>query len=424
MKELKDYKELVRQCLRCSMCKWIPQVQIQSQEFATICPSYDHFNFHTYSGGGKMIISLSLLMDRLKYDEKLAEIIYKCSMCGGCDISCKYLHKIEIIEILQSLREELVKQGVGPLPVAQKYIISVKQKNNPYQEDPNTRFSWIPDDIKLDSNADTVYFMGCTSAYRRNEIALATMRILNKAKVPFRLLQEEICCGSPILRVGDKESFETIALNNLNILKSLGIKKVIFSCAGCFSTFKVDYYRLKKYKFEVYHTSELFSELLVKKKIHPKRELPKKVTYHDPCHLGRMSERDEMWWGFPFKLSRHIKVDVPPKPRKYGKKGVYDAPRQILNSIPGLQFKEMERIKEYSYCCGAGGGVKSCFSEFALETSKKRVGEAKSAIGEGILTSCCPFCYTNLKDGIEASENSKSLEFRDVSELLWESIKD
>jgi len=411
---------MIKRCLRCSICKWIPQLQIKSQKYASICPSIDIFNFHAYSGGGRIIIALALEMGRLKPSQELMDIVYKCTECGGCAIACKFLNTLEPLEIIIKLREKLVSLGYGPMPKQQQYIEYIKSKNNPYNEAHEKRLDWLPNDIKIDSNAKVLYFVGCTSSYRRKEIAVATARVMNAANYPFKILGEnEYCCGSPILRTGDKSSFITQLNKNLDIIEKEGIKTVVFSCAGCYNTFKVDYALERDYNFEIIHTTELFNELLDSGKFKLTNKVPLTVTYHDPCHLGRNSEPYEEWDGDTLEMMPLISLNIPEKPKRCGKYGIYESPRALLNKIPGLSLAEMERIKEYSYCCGAGGGVKSAFPEFALETAKIRIEEAEDT-GAEVITSACPFCSTNLKDGI--SKRGSNLKFYDISEILLMAI--
>jgi len=411
---------MIKRCLRCSICKWIPQLQIKSQKYATICPSIDMFNFHAYSGGGRIIIALALEMGRLKPSQELIDIIYKCTECGGCAISCKFLNTLEPLEIIVKLREKLVSLGYGPMPKQQQYIESIKNYNNPYNEPHEKRLEWLPNDIKIDPNAKVLYFVGCTSSYRRREIAIATARIMNAANYPFRILSEnEYCCGSPILRTGDKNSFINQLNKNLDIIEEEGIETIIFSCAGCYDTFKVDYPLERDYNFKILHTTELFNELLDTEQLNLTNEVPLTVTYHDPCHLGRNSEPYEEWDGDALQMMPLVSINMPEKSKRCGKYGIYDSPRQLLNKIPGLNFIEMERIKEYSYCCGAGGGVKSAFPEFALKTAKTRIEEAEDT-GAEIITSACPFCSINLNDGI--IEKGSNLKFYDISEILLMAI--
>jgi len=415
MKE-EEYQKMIKRCVRCSVCKWIPQVQIKSQKYASGCPAIDIYNFHPYSGGGKIILALAYEMGRIKPSEELRDIVYKCTACGNCAVACKYMNTLEPLEIMMKLREKLVDAGCGPMPQQQAYIESVKKVNNPYHEPHEKRMDWIPDDIILNPDAKVLYFVGCTSSYRRKEMAIAAARIMNTAGVSFNILQnDEFCCGSPILRIGDTNTFEEYLNKNLDVIESKDIETVVFSCAGCYDTFKVDYPLSRKYDFKVIHTVELFDELIESKQLKLTDNVPITATYHDPCHLGRNAERYEDWDGDVVPLMPLISINIPPKPKRTGSKGIYDAPRNILNKIPGLRFVEMERIQEYAYCCGAGAGVKSAFPEMAIKTAKTRIEEAEDS-GAEIIVSACPFCSTNLQDGI--MENNSKLKYFDISELI------
>ncbi|MHA1143912.1 MAG: (Fe-S)-binding protein [Candidatus Helarchaeota archaeon] len=410
-----EYEQSIQKCLRCSICKWIPQIQIKSQKYASICPAIDEFNFHSYSGGGKIILACSLYFGRMELSQDIADIVFKCTECGGCATACKYLNNLEPLEVIQELREKLCQAGIGPMDKQKIYGEITVEKFNPYNEEHSKRLDWIPDDIKLTKGATTVYYVGCTSSYRRQEIAIATARVLTKAGVEFDILEEERCCGSPVYRTGQIDKFEPLMDYNLDLFKKKGVKKVIMSCAGCYSTFKAEYARHRKYDFELLHSTELFAQLISDGKLKLTKNVPMEVTYHDPCHLGRCSEPYEEWHGKTVQPMPTVYMDIPPKPIRRGTNGVYEPPREVLHNIPGLTLKEMERIKEYSYCCGAGGGCKAQFPEFALNTAKRRLDEAEST-GATVLASACPFCETNLKDAIEAS-NSK-MKFYDISELI------
>ncbi|MHA1107371.1 MAG: heterodisulfide reductase-related iron-sulfur binding cluster, partial [Promethearchaeota archaeon] len=147
------------------------------------------------------------------------------------------------------LREKLVDAGYGPMPKQEAYIQSVKKHNNPYNEPHKNRIDWLPDDIKIDPNAKILYYVGCTSSYRRKEMAIAAARIMNEAGVPFNILSnEEYCCGSPILRVGEINTFRQLLNKNLDVIESKDIETVVFSCAGCYDTFKVDYPLYRDYE--------------------------------------------------------------------------------------------------------------------------------------------------------------------------------
>lgn len=416
---LEDYEDIIKKCLRCSICKWIPQIQIKSQKYASICPAIDLYNYHTYSGGGRIVLALSLFLGRIEPSEELADIVYKCPGCGGCAVSCKYLNNLEPLEIIWELRNKLVEEGYGPMPKHKQYAKAAMEKHNPYNEPEDERIDWAKD-IKTSKDAKIAYFVGCTSSYRRKEIAKATAKLLNKAGVEFQLLgSDEWCCGSPLLRTGMKKDAMELMKHNIKTMEERGIEEVVFSCAGCYSTFKAHYPRYMKYDFKVTHTSEFFNKLIDEGKLEPKKELNMTVTYHDPCHLGRDSEPYPEWNGKYVEVMPVVKIPVPPKPLRRGANGVYDPPRDVLKKIPGIEFNEMERIREFSYCCGAGGGVKAQYPDFALFAATNRIDEAEST-GADTLISACPFCATNLKDAIDDSKSK--LKFYDLSELLLMSV--
>jgi Fe-S oxidoreductase len=191
------------------------------------------------------------------------------------------------------------------------------------------------------------------------------------------------------------------------------------NCAGCYSIFKVEYPHVQSYGFRVYHTSQYFAQLLRNGKLKLATPIPKIATYHDPCHLGRCAEPYKTWRGIQFKVLTFIQLAIPPKPFLRGNRGVYGPPREVIRQIPGLKLVEMERNQEYAYCCGAGGGVKAAFPEFALYTAKNRLREVKKT-GAEILVSACPFCSTNLQDAIR--ETGEPIQYFDISELLLQSL--
>lgn len=422
VKKLSEYQEIIERCLRCSMCKWIPQVQIKSWKYAQVCPSIDEYNFHAYSGGGRMIVALSLLTERIGYSEELLNIVYRCTLCNACSVSCKYLNDLEPAEVIEALRKKIIEDGQGPLPAHKKYVEATKTKQNPYDQAQSERLAWLPSDIKITNNAEMAYFVGCTASYRRKEIAIATAKIFNKLGLEFQLLgEEEFCCGSPILRAGEEEVFKAYIKKNLAKFKERGIKRIVTSCAGCYSTMKAEYPRYQAHDLEIIHTSELLDKLIQEGKLKLTKNVSMTVTYHDPCHLGRCSEPYEDWHGEIMEPISLVRIPVPPKPVRQGTHGCYYPPRNVLKAIPGLKLVEMERIKEYAYCCGAGGGVKAAFPEFAMNTAKRRLEEAEDT-GAIVLVSCCPFCATNLGDAIK--ETNAKMKFYDLTELVLMAMGD
>jgi heterodisulfide reductase subunit D len=240
--------------------------------------------------------------------------------------------------------------------------------------------------IRSADSIDVLYYAGCTASYDINvkEVGINTLNILDALGIKFGILgTEEKCCGSPFLRIGDYE-FERLAEYNIRLFNSLNVKMLITACAGCYRTISVDYKKMGTLNMEVLHISQLLERLIKEKKIELKHEVLSKVTYHDPCHLGRHSN-------------------------------VYDTPREILKAIPGLEFVEMDRIREFSRCCGAGGGFKAGFSDIQNRMAQERVKDAEKTDADRLVTTC-PFCYQGLQIGINALKSK--LKMTDLSELV------
>jgi len=413
---LDEFETVMDSCSRCSKCKFLPELQIKSKQFSHICPSIERYNFHAYSGGGRMIMANALHRGRVDYSPELLDVLYRCTNCGGCEVACKFIYDLEPNEVIHEFRAHCVENGIGPMPNHKKYIENVDASHNPYGEPHEARQKWLARDIKLDANSSTAYFVGCTASYRRQEIANATARILNAAGEHFKLLgSEEVCCGSPVYRVGDRKRAIELMKENVARFQAQGVKRVITSCSGCYNMLKVEYPRFVQTDFEVYHTSQVLESLLQEGRLKFTKKVPLTVTYHDPCHLGRMAEPYQPWQGERVEVITRVYMFIPPKPIRRGAQGVYDAPRNVLKQIPGVSLKEMERIREYAYCCGAGGGVKAQYPEFAVWTANHRVDEAEATHADA-LVSCCPFCSTNFRDAL--SQRKSNLKFYDLTELV------
>ncbi|MEJ2564125.1 MAG: (Fe-S)-binding protein [Anaerolineales bacterium] len=192
------------------------------------------------------------------------------------------------------------------------------------------------------------------------------------------------------------------------------MKTVVTSCADGYHAFKRLYPHLGS-QVEVLHTVELLDRLIQEGKIKFRTEVPLTVTYHDPCHLGRQGEPYVPWDGVEKKIKEQIVVYEPRKPRYNGAWGIYDPPRRILESIPSLRLVEMERIREYSWCCGAGGGVREAYPEYSQWTASERIAEARAS-GAEALVSACPWCERNFKDAVETQDGD--MKILDIVELV------
>nr|MDO8133092.1 (Fe-S)-binding protein [Candidatus Njordarchaeum guaymaensis] len=396
---LEAYKEMISRCYKCGYCKFtgpvISQVEIREAPFYVNCPSYEKFDFETYSASGRVWAAKGLVDGDLKWSDRLLEIAYACTTCGNCSNQCAYDISKQVVQIIEALREEAVKAGIGPMPAHRRFGEHLVNQHNPYFEPHKERLRWIPKDLNTVDKADLLYFVGCTSSYREKEIAHRTAEMLNELGVQFAVASDEWCCGSPLLRTGQFDAAKQHAKHNVDLIQGMGVKTVLTSCAGCYHTLKADYpARFRLYpRFRVLHATEYLEKSLRdqgRMKLEREESSKKmKVTYHDPCHLGRRSK-------------------------------VYDAPRAIIRSLPGVELVEMKRSRVNSLCCGAGGGVKSAFPEWSLEMACKRVQEAQET-GAEVLSSACPFCKRNLSDAVK--DTGSSLRVLDVVELAYEHMR-
>jgi Fe-S oxidoreductase len=214
--------------------------------------------------------------------------------------------------------------------------------------------------------------------------------------------------------MGYEEDLIRQAKQHLELFRKSGAGILVTSCSDCYHAFKVLYDKCGiNLGLEVLHTTEYFDRLIKAGKLNPTNKVMAKVTYHDPCHLGRLGEPYIHWEGK--EIPGHIRLFDPPKEYRRGTHGVYEPPRDVLKSIRGLELVEMDRIKEYAWCCGAGGGVKETNPEFALWTARERIAEAESTGAEAIVTAC-PGCEQNLNDA--AREIGSRLKVYDLVELL------
>jgi len=243
---------------------------------------------------------------------------------------------------------------------------------------------------------------------------------LREAGVDVGILGEsESCCTGRVYDMGFKGEFTKFAENNMDLWKTNGVKTVVTSCADCYHAFKRLYPSVGS-TMKVIHTTEYLDKLIQDGKIKLTKKVPLKVTYHDPCHLGRQGEPYVPWQGKEKKIKKQIVVYEPRKPRYNGAYGVYDPPRNVLKSIPGVELVEMERIREYAWCCGAGGGCKEAYPEFSNWTASERIEEAKCTGAEAIV-SACGWCERNFLDFI--GHNGQKMKVFDIAEILQQAIK-
>jgi len=384
-KQLEHYKDVFYQCGKCGTCRTV----FKDAYWSRVCPSGEFGKFEPFYLGGKNLLAWAITTNQLKWTENLSKIFYQCSVCLACVQQCQIpeIHHFAG-EWLMAMREEAVRQGYGPMPEQARYSEHISKENNPYYEKQKDRLKWLPSHIKLTQDAKLAYFVGCTSSYREKEIAIATAEILNSLKVEFKILKDERCCGSPVYMTGQTEIAKEIAENNVNAFKEAGIDKIITSCAGCYRMLKEIY--PKKFNqvhgIKIVHLPEFLLNKLDDGKLQFNKNLHMKITYHDPCHIGR-----------------HM--------------GIYESPRELLKKIPGIELVEMRRNRQNAWCCGSGGGVRSSFKELSSFAADERIKEAKEISAEAIVSSC-PFCLNQFKTNIKNDD----IQVYDISELVKKAL--
>jgi Fe-S oxidoreductase len=419
---LEQYQGDMEMCCRCSACKFIPMQEIKGLKYANACPSIARYNYHAYSGGGRLNIAVAMLKDGFKYTDRLLDIVYNCQMCGACGVSCNYAMDMEVLEPISEFRIKCNEDGKTN-PVLDKVIAGLR-KTGSMVPVKGKRGDWAAG-LKLKDatkeKVDVLYHVGCLTSYDKNmqKLAKATVKILQKAGVNFGIAgNAETCCGGRAYQMGYKEDFLKQARKNMDMIKKAGVRTLVTSCADGYQAFKVLYDRFDlKGELEVLHISEYIARLIKKGKLNPKKKVDLSVTYHDPCRLGRLGEPWIHWEGKKVPGDRF--VFDPPKEYRRGTKGTYEPPRDVLKSIPGLKFTEMTRIKEYSWCCGAGGGVNDSNPDFARWTAQERIEEAGST-GAGAIVTACPWCEKTFNEAIK--ESGSSLKVYDIVEIVEKAI--
>jgi Fe-S oxidoreductase len=421
---LEDYKADMERCSQCSYCKWIPFDHIKSWRFAKGCPSIAYNNFNSYSARGRFAVALSILNEQSTYTDKVLDIVYKCVTCGSCDVAdkiCRY--NLEPLEMMRELRFKLVEDG-QILPQHMFYIDNLRKEDNMMMKPRAERGDWAEGlDVKniTRDSAEVVFHAGCRFSYddELKGTARAAVTILKDAGVDIGIMgKDESCCGGRAYDMGYKGEFVKFAENATEAWKSAGVKTVVTSCSDCYHAFNRLYPPLGA-DFEILHTVQYIDRLIKEGRIKFSKEIPMRVTYHDPCHLGRQGEPYVPWEGVEKKIKEQIVVYEPRKPRYNGALGIYDPPRDILKSIPGVELVEMERIREYAWCCGAGGGVREAYPDFSQWTATERIEEAKSTGAEAIV-SACGWCERNFIDAIDASGDK--MEVFDITQLVQRAI--
>ena len=383
MENVADYKEIVdvikesggeafKRCFQCGLCD-------------TVCP----WNRVRTFSMRKIVRQATFGLTEIE-----SEDIWLCTTCGRCPQQCP--RDVKQIESGVALRRIATEYGVFPTSAKPIRTISASLvgEGNPIGEERKKRADWAKGlSVKtFTEGMEVLYFPGCYPSYdpRLKKVAIATANILNLAGVDFGILgSKENCCGESIRKTGNEELFKSLARENIKTFIENGVKKILVSSPHCYHTFKNEYPEFMV-NFEVAHITQYLFELINEGRLEINKEYKKKVTYHDPCYLGRHN-------------------------------GIYDEPRETIKKVPGLELIEMPESREDSLCCGGGGGRIWMETPKGERFSDLRLEQAIS-VGAEVLITSCPYCITNFEDSRLNLEDGKAIEIKDITEIIQEVI--
>ncbi|MFH0975182.1 MAG: heterodisulfide reductase-related iron-sulfur binding cluster [Spirochaetota bacterium] len=356
----------------------------------------------------KSTLDLTAIESKVLIGESiLPDEIWSCTNCAACVENCPVM--IEHVDAINSMRRSQVLMEGKMATELQTAFGNMENNSNPYGFGFATRGDWVQADLQLktlaeDPAVDYLYFVGCAASFdkRNQKVAIALVKVLQKAGLKIGILgSEEACCGDSALRAGNEYLFHALATQNLETFKTYGIRKIITSCPHGYNVLKKEYPLLAaagvdssgnplECNYEVYHHSEIISDLLKNGRIKIKDTMKEKFTYHDSCMLGRYNE-------------------------------IYDQPRSIIKAIPGADFVEMSRHHGKSFCCGAGGARMWLEEKLGTRVNQFRTKDAYST-GASKVCTACPFCMTMLSDGANELD-LKNIETYDLAEIVYQTME-
>jgi len=351
--------------------------------YCTVAPSFG--GVETWSSKGRLLTVKALQNEEIPITKRVVDILYSCTECGLCFAQC--FDSLEINEAILMTRHQIAQKGLAPqaFKEAAKNIIEI---GDPGAVSVERRLSWMKTSTlqPLPKQAEVLYWVGCMTSNRNPKTAMAFLKILNRANVNFTMLKEnEGCCGYVLLSTGFWDEAKKIAEETMSKIEKTGVKTVVTPCAGCYYTFTRLYPKILGVSLpsETFHSSQFIDKLIKNEEITLK-SLNLKVSYHDPCALGR-----------------HCRV--------------FDAPRNVLKAMPGLTFAEMPLNRQLARCCGGGGGLWSFNHEVSMETADLRLRDLQP-LKVDVLTTACPLCQMNFR--YVAVRNSLPIEVRDITEIV------
>jgi Fe-S oxidoreductase len=331
------------------------------------------------------------------------DVIWSCTNCGACVEECPV--DIEHIDHIDGMRRHQVLIESAFPQEAATMLKNLENKANPWGMAEDRRADWITDldfevpvvDGKISGDTEYLFWVGCAGALddRAKKTTKAIAELLHTAGVTFAVLGPmEACTGDPARRLGNEFVFSMLAQQNIETLNDAGVKKIVASCPHCFNTIAREYPQLGG-NYEVIHHTQLLARLVADGKLTPAGKVEEKITYHDPCFLGR-----------------HNKVYTPP--------------RELIDAVPGTTAEEMHRCKNRGFCCGAGGARMWLEERIGKRINTERIDEAL-ALDPDTVSTACPYCLVMLGDAVNAKKASgeakQNLEVIDVAQLLVRSVR-
>ncbi len=339
---------------------------------------------------GRNAITRAVIEERLAWSPEIEKSIFSCLGCGACTAAC--FPSLKTKDVVFHDRECLVDEGLYP-EIADRLAKHVAENYNISNEDNEDRDEWrellkdVPEEILDKEQADVIYFVGCVASFFPlvQKIPVNMARIMKRAEVDFTILGgEEWCCGYPLIGAGMRDKVKSLMDHNLEKVREVGAREIIFSCPSCYNTWKTLY----QPGVEILSSSELLERLMVEKKI-PMREIRATVTYHDPCDLGRKS-------------------------------GIFEAPRSVLRSIPGIQLVELPNNRQLSMCCGGGGNLEMVDPDLSAEVAQIKIEEILQTGADMVVTSCQQ-CVRTI--ATRARRQRIDLVVKDLAELVAEAME-
>jgi Fe-S oxidoreductase len=372
---LQALKKELDSCSRCGFCRiW------DWKGVDWVCPTYPYTEaFDTQYARGRVNMAQQYLAGTAQVDERFLEHLAQCSLCGSCGVHCPV--GMPLLQIWEAFRQDLAEAGHVYAP-HQRVVDNILHHHSIFEPRPGKEAAPQPAARKV----QVLYFPGCQTNRKARSIGEATTSLLQKLNVDFAVLTENACCGYPLFDIGQMDAMRTNAAHTIAAIEAYQPDVVLTTCIGCYRALKVIYPEKLKLAFrpQVQHVHEFFPALLPGKM----QTIARKVTFHDPCVMGR-----------------HM--------------GLYDEPRALLTSVPGIEFTEMYSNREHSLCCGGGGSVLGAFDAVAAQVAAERLKQAARAGAEQVVTSC-PTCVVNLKRAVRQA--GVNLVVSDIVELLNEAV--